>query len=487
MHSPSRFFASGLLLVLSILATGCTLGPEYQRPKTAADGAAFVHAQAETTSPQATPPAVDGWWRSFADPWTSELVEAALAANTDLRIAAARVLEAQAALRQSKARLLPEVNAGAGVSRQKNSFVLPNIGRVSPIATTYSDSLGVAYQADLFGGLRRGREAAWAELLAQEAAHDTVIHTVIAEVVRGRVRLDTLARAVDIARATRDSWQRTFDAIDRRHRLGLASSLDLRLARENLSSAEAAVVDQERQLEQARLALDVLLGRRPGSGGLSGPSLEPLPDPRPVPVGLPVELLERRPDVREAELRLAASTARVGVALADLFPGLSLTSSAGNSSDAVGDLLSSTTLVYNAVANLTAPLFDGGRRRAAVRAARARVDAAAAGYAGAVLTALREVEDALVRETALRRRLDFLDQRVEDARAADRMARERYERGVESLLAVLDTERRWRAAEDALLRARADLWNARIDLHLALGGDWLDDPATTNPNPREAP
>lgn len=486
MHSFFRSSTPGLLLVLVTLASGCTLGPDYQRPTTAADGVAFIHAPVEASPHEEITRPVTAWWRGFADAWTSELVEAALVANTDLRIGAARVLEARAALRQSGARLLPEVHAGAGASRQKNSFVLPNIGRVSPISTTYSDSLSAAYQVDLFGGLRRGREAAWAELLAQQAARDTVIHTVIAEVVRGRVRLDTLTRSLDIAQATRDSWARTFATIDRRHRLGLASSLDLRLARENLSSAEAAVVDQERQLEQARLALDVLLGRRPGSGELAGASLDPLPDLRPVPVGLPIELLERRPDVREAELRLKANTARVGVALADLFPGLTLSGSAGNSSDELDDLLSSTALVYNAVANLAAPLFDGGRRRASVRAARARVEVATASYAGAVLRALREVEDALVREAALRRRLEFLDQRVEDARFADRMARGRYERGVENLLAVLDSERRWRAAEDALLRARADLWHARIDLHLALGGDWLDDSAATiNPTPRE--
>lgn len=460
-----------LLTLAAVLATGCALGPDYERPWTpATDVESYVHAPGEDATLDAA--GVAPWWRSFGDPATADLVELALAANTDLRAAAARVLEARAGLRQAGARLLPEVGYGVNASRQKNSFVLPGIGRVSPIATTYSDDLGVAYQADLFGGLRRNRQAAWADLLAREAARDTVTHTVISEVVRGRVRLSTLGRGVGIARAIRDSWSITLESIDRRYRSGLASALELRLARENLASAEATLVGLERELEQARLALDVLLGRRPGTGEVPQARLAPLPPLAPVPVGLPVELLERRPDLREAEMRLAAATARIGVALADLFPGLTLTGAAGRSSDVLDGLLETDALVYRAVASLVTSVFDGGRRRAAVDAARARADEAAAGYAGVVLRALREVEDALVREAALREQLVFLEQRLEEARAADRIARARFGRGVQELLGVLETERRLRLAEEALLNAQASLWEARVDLHLALGGDW---------------
>lgn len=461
-----------------LLAAGCTLGPDYQRPTTAADQmTSFVHAGPDAAAPA---PEVDPWWRSFGDPLTAELVETALAANTDLEAAAARVLAAEASLRQARSSRWPEANLSAGASRQKNSFVLPGAGRVSPISTTYSDALSVAYQADLFGGLRRSRQAAWAEFLAQDAARQTVLHTVIAEVVRARVRIDTLARSLALAEETRDSWQRTHDTIDRRNRLGLAPTLDVRLARENLAAAEAAAVARAQELAQARLALDVLLGQAPGASPAASieDGLDPLPDLEPIPVGLPAGLLERRPDLRRAEMQLAAATARIGVAIADLYPGLSLTASAGNSSDSLSDLLSSETLIYSAAANLLAPIFDGGRRRAAVGGARASAEVAAAEYAGAVLVALREVEDALLRERILREQLTFLDQRVEEARAADRSARQRYQRGVTPFLSVLDTERRWRAAEDALLAARASLWNARIDLHLALGGDWLDEPAS---------
>lgn len=466
------------LATVTIVATGCSLGPDYERPWTAATEAeGFVHAPAPNTSLDTSldTETAPVWWRSFGDEATSELVIQALEANTDLKAAAARVLQAGAGLKQTRASLWPEVNGSLNAARQKNSFVLPGAGRVSPISTTYSDSLSVSYQTDLFGGLKRSRQAAWSELLAQEAARETVVHTVISEVVRVRVRLATLDHSVDTARAIRDSWAETLESIERRYKGGLAKSLELRLARENLASAESALVAREQGLEQARLVLDVLLGRRPGTGTVTAGGLAPLPDLDPVPLGLPANLLDRRPDLRQAEMRLSASTARVGIAVADLFPKLTLTGSAGTSSDTLGDLVSSDSLIYNVVAGLVGPIVDGGRRRAAAASARAAAEEAAAIYAGAVLGALREVEDALVRESALRRQLDFLDQRVEEARAADRIARSRYERGVQELLSVLETERRLRSAEEALISARSDLWNARIDLHLALGGDWTPD------------
>jgi outer membrane protein TolC len=190
-------------------------------------------------------------------------------------------------------------------------------------------------------------------------------------------------------------------------------------------------------------------------------------------LGIPADLLEQRPDVRQAELQLSAATFGVGVALADLFPSLNLSASAGLVGDSLSDLTSSDGLIYNAVANLVAPIFNGGLRRAEVGAARARAEQASARYAGTVLTALREVEDALVAESSAWQRLEYTRRRLAEARAADRVARERYQRGVESLLKVLETERRLRSAEEALIATRGDLWNARVDLHLALGGDWM--------------
>jgi len=171
-------------------------------------------------------------------------------------------------------------------------------------------------------------------------------------------------------------------------------------------------------------------------------------------------------------MRLAASTFGIGVALADLYPSLTLTGSGGNRSDTLGQLVSSDTFIFSLVANIVGPIFTGGQRRAGVDAARARTEQAAAAYAGAVLQALREVEDALALEANIREQLVYTDARVADARAGDRLARERYQRGVEHLLTVLETQRRLRLAEESWISTQAELWNARIDLFLALGGDW---------------
>jgi NodT family efflux transporter outer membrane factor (OMF) lipoprotein len=290
---------------------------------------------------------------------------------------------------------------------------------------------------------------------------------------------------VEITREITTSWGSTLNTVERRYRSGLADAVELHLARENLASAQAAGVVIEGGLEQARLALDVLVGRRPGSGTKLADTLSELPSLDPVPLGLPAELLDRRPDLRQAEMRLAAATYGVGAAIANLYPDLSLTGSVGVRSDTLADITLTEGLVYNAVANLVGPLFTGGQRRADVDAARARTDQAIANYAGAVLQALREVEDALILGDTSERNLQFTNRRVFEARAADRLAKQRYQRGVASMLTVLETERRLRLAEQAIITATADVWNARIDLFLALGGDWDTDPPDPETGPAE--
>jgi len=461
--------ASCLLALVAAAAASCTLGPEPARPVSAADHApTYVHGSADPSRPS-----TGGlWWERFGDRATSQLVRVALEHNTDLHLAAARVLESQALLRAAGGARLPQVGYGLSVSRQRNSFVLPEIGRISPESTTWGADLDISWQADLFGKLKRTQQSAWASLLAEQAGRDAVLHTVVANVVRTRVLVATAQRALTIARDIRTSWESTASTVERRYLSGLVGPVDLYLARENLASARAAEVALEGQVKTAMNALDVLVGRRPGTSGDLPDTLPRLPDLAQVPTGLPAELLDRRPDLRQSELRLAAATYGIGVALADLYPSLSLTASGGFRSDTLEALVSSDTLIFNAVANLIGPLFTGGQRRAGVDAARARAGQAASSYAGAVLRALREVEDALVLEQSIREQLAHTEQRVRDARAADRLARDRYQRGVETLLRVLETERRVRLAEESWITTQASLWNARIDLFLSLGGDW---------------
>jgi multidrug efflux system outer membrane protein len=458
---------------LVMVAAGCTLGPEPERPTTAAD---LSESYAHATNVEVTElPEVTTWWQEFGDPTTTELVELALQNNVDLQAAAARVLEAEANLRRAGGARLPQVGYGASGSKQQMSFVLPNIGRRQIESTTYSYNLNIAWQTDLFGRLKRTRQSAWASLLSEEASREAVVHTVVAAVVRARVLVATAEWALAINREISDSWESTLRTVERRYRAGIADAVELHLARENFASAQASEAVIAGQLELARLALDVLVGRRPGSGETLPDTLPQLPSLEPVPLGLPAELLDRRPDLRQAEMQLAAATYGVGAAIANLYPDLSLTGSVGASADTLNDLTISDGLVYNAVANLIGPLFTGGQRRADVDAAEARAEQATAMYAGAVLNALREVEDALVVSESSQLNWEFSDVRASQARAADRLAKQRYQRGVATLLTVLETERRLRLAEQAIITATADVWNARIDLFLALGGDWGTD------------
>jgi len=436
---------------------------------TAADvGDAYVYASGDTDLDL---PGVSPWWRTFGDKTTTELVELALESNPDLRIAAARVIEAEANLERAGGARLPQIGYSASAAKQRNSFVLPEIGRRTVDATTYAYDFNVAWQADLFGRLRRTQQSQWALLLAEEATREAVVHAVVAAVVRARVLVATADWALDINREITRSWEATTRTVERRYRAGLAGAVELHLARENLAAARASEAVIEGQREQARLALDVLVGRRPGSAEMLPATLPQLPSLEPVPVGLPIALLDRRPDLRQAEMQLAAATYGVGAAIANLYPDLGLSGSIGENGDRINELDLSN-FVYNIVGNLTGPLFSGGQRRADVDAARARAEAAAASYAGAVLNAIREVEDALVLNDAAVESYRLTVERVSEARAADRIAKERYQRGVERLLTVLETERRLRLAEQANITTTADVWNARIDLFLALGGDW---------------
>ena len=224
----------------------------------------------------------------------------------------------------------------------------------------------------------------------------------------------------------------------------------------------------------------VLCGQTPETSGDLAKTLPLLPELSPVPAGIPAYLLDRRPDVRAVEMQLAAATERIGVSIAQMYPDLTLTATGGYASDHFRDLVSSDTEVYAFIVNAFMPLFKGGRLKAEVKAAEASAREAAALYSGIVLNAMREVEDALVRQQKLSERINQLTDRLTQAREAERLANARYLEGVDKFLLVLDTERRRRVAENELAIAQGNLWEARVQLFLALGGDWGIDPMETD-------
>lgn len=462
-----------LILVIGFLCVfpGCTLGPEYSRPPNAAEGLdSFSQAGFSSSSTEAEP---GEWWNELGIPGISDLVKKALAANTDLRAAAHRITEARALLDAAHGDRFPELGYNISAGNSKISFVLPSTGRTGIESTTFTQEASASYLLDFFGRVKRSSQAANADYMATSADKIALSHSIIAAVISSRVWIDALLRQLAIADEDIENRGISLEMVETRYFNGLAEPLDVHMARENLAASRAARLEIVQAVTEGSHALDILCGEPPGYVDFSGDDLLPdLPAPVPAPVGLPAHLLDRRPDIASMELRLTAATARVGIAVADLFPSLTLTANGGIQSDDLMELTSTSGLVYSIISRMTAPIFSGGKLRATVRAADAHREALVADYSGAVLNALREVENALASEKTNRMRLAHLEERLFEAQAAERLANTRYRQGVQSLLTLLETERRRFKAEIELVAVRTELWNVRIDLFLALGGDW---------------
>jgi multidrug efflux system outer membrane protein len=275
-----------------------------------------------------------------------------------------------------------------------------------------------------------------------------------------------------IVRANIQSLQRTVDVTERRYQEGLVGPVDVRLAKANLEAEKTQEPALETALAQTATALDVLVGKQPGTSQVLPETLLDLPTLGAVPVGVPAALLDRRPDVRTAEFTLMAANAQIGASMAQLYPSLTISASYGRSSGNFEDIWQHFSETYSLIPNLTQPIFEGGRLRAQVDAAKARCSELAANYSATVLRAMQEVEVALVTEQSLRKQMEHATLQFDEARAAEDLSRRRYEQGVESILTVLESERNRRLAEDQLTILRGQIWTTRVNLHLALGGDW---------------
>jgi multidrug efflux system outer membrane protein len=461
---------AGLVLVCSWF-TGCNVGPDYQRPATAADSIDTFSWLPQQWADANDPNLSNAWWQRFNDPVTDELVQKALLHNTDLAAAAAAVDQSRAFLKRAYGARLPEADLGFNRTRQNVSFNLPN-GRQSFISQGYTMDLSISYMVDVFGKLRRAERAAEYDLFATENDRQSLAHAVVAQVIQTRIDIATQQRLLEINAQTISNWEKALEIIDRRYQQGLSPAVDVYIAKENLANAKS----QKPRIEQSLLltlhALDVLCGQAPETTDDVAKTLPKLPELLPVPAGLPADLLDRRPDVRSAEMRLAAGTERIGVSVAQMYPDLTLTASGGYASDHFRDLTLSDNQVYAFIMSAAAPIFKGGRLKAGVEVAEAATRQSAALYAGAVLNAMREVEDALVKQQKLAERITQLTDRFEQSQHAERLAVDRYTQGVDKILLVLETERRRRLAENELALSQGDLWKARVELFLAIGGDW---------------
>ena len=439
------------------------VGPDYQRPELAMPAA--------WSSGQATEVAALGqWWQQLGDPQLDQLVSAALANSLDLRAAQARLRQARASRALAVAGLAPTLGAAAGATRSKASAVL---GGNAAVNNVYTANFDASWELDLFGGTRRGIEAATADQAASQAGQNNTRVSLVAEVARNYVELRSTQKRLVIARANLASQSETLEITQWRAQAGLATSLDVEQARTTREQTRASIPDLQIGLGAAENRLAVLVGQAPGALQQQLATVQPLPVvPASLASGIPADILRQRPDLVAAERTLAAETARVGQKMAARYPSLTLDGSFGWQAYSFGALGGADALVRSISGTLAATLFDGGRLRTQVEIQSAVQEQALIAYENSVLTALEEVENALVAHAVGRERAAARREAAEAARNAALLARNLYESGLTDFQKVLDTERTRLSAEDSLATAEAGVLTSLIQLYKALGGGW---------------
>jgi len=462
-HSP-LVLALAAVLVLSACAS---VGPKYKKP--VVNVPSVYRGSGSTEPPPAGSPSLGDrkWSEVFQDEQLRRLIETALRQNYDVLIAANRILQAEAQLGITRADQYPTVVAGADIASQRTpSSRFP--------AFTFSSgglSLSAAWELDFWGRFRNATAAARADLLTSEWARQAVASTLVAEVASSYFRLRELDLELEISRRTLASRQESLRLTQELEDRGVSSLLDVRQAEQLVFTAAGRIPDIERQIEQQENLISVLLGNNPAPVQ-RGRALTDQPRPPEIPAGLPSSLLERRPDIHQAEQQLIAFNARIGVAKAAYFPQISLTGDGGFRSSALTRLFTGPAGLWSFVAGLAQPIFTGGRIRSGVRFAEAQQQEALLVYEQTIQQAFREVSDALV---AYRKNQEFREQQellTRSAQDASQLSETRYRSGVTSYLEVLTNETNYFEAELGLARARADELLAVVELYRALGGGW---------------
>jgi len=455
------------IVALVVLEAGCMMGPKYKRPTV--DLPQEYRAPAPQQAAQASSLGNEQWWQVYQDPVLTQLIRSAIAQNYDARIAAARVLEAQAQVGITRANQFPSANVGADVFSQQNA-------KVSKLFPAYQVNggdlnLSVIWNLDFWGKYRRQTEAARAQLLATEWGQRAVISSLVANVATAYFQLRALDSELEISQRTLASRQQSLRLTQTLESHGGASGLDVSQAEQIVYTASETIPDLERQIQQQENVLSILLGENPQSIP-RGRSLTEQPVPQNVPAGLPSELLERRPDVRQAEQIMVAANARIGVAKAAFFPNLSLTGLGGLESNALHQFITAPSETWYAAFNVSQPVFQGGALRSQLRLARANWQEASVSYQQTVQIALEQVSNSLV---ASQKNREFREQQellTQAAQKTDQLSEVLYKNGGASYLQVLTSETNYFSAELNLVEAQLNERLALVQLYQSLGSGW---------------
>jgi outer membrane protein, multidrug efflux system len=453
-------------LLLTLALAGCTLGPDYERPQMA-----LPAEYPEVSTGEAAVPA--HWWMLYRDATLDELVASGRNSNADVRLAVARVQEAEGVLREVRASVFPDITGSASYTRQGVSTLSqpPVPAGIATVRPAYQALVSTSYEVDFWGRVSRASEAARAGLLASRLSRDTVDITLAGAIAQAYFALRSLDAQIGVLNNSVKIRSDSLEIARARLQAGLAPELDVFQAQGALADA----LVQRREAQRTRAVVEHQLAQLSGRldlkivpGDLFSLPMTPLP-----PAGMPSTLLDRRPDIRQAEENLVATNAQIGIARAALFPTLSLTASAGVQSAEFADLVAGPgAAIWTLGVNVLAPLIDGGRREARVDQARARREQAVAGYQRAVETGFREVADALVNVQQSGESESELESRLDAARNALELSTLRYQSGYSPYLEVLDAQRTANDAELAFVRNRQARLAFSVDLMKALGGGW---------------
>ena len=455
-----------LATALSVALAGCAVGPTYQRPEVP------VPARWEVNIQQANDFANTTWWDQFRDPVLNQLIQTALQENKDVQIATARVEEYMGRYGVTRSAQFPQIGATADGARTRSGESTVPVG--TELTSNYFEvNLGASFELDLWGKLRSATEAARAQLLATEETRRTVILTLVSQVANSYVLLLDLDKQLAVTKATLQTRSESVRINGLRFQAGLIGELDYQQAVSEYQNAAVQVPRLERLIGQQENAISLLLGRNPGPIQ-RGLALDQLGMPQ-APAGLPSEVLERRPDIRQAEQQLIAANAQIGVAKAAFYPNISLTGLLGFASTDLSDLFQGPSRTWQFAGQLTQPIFTGGALTGQLQVAEAVQQEALLNYQQVIQKAFAEVNDSLIAVSKLQQQLQDNALQVKALQRTVDLATLRYQNGYSDYLTVVDAERNLYTAQLQYVQDQGALYTAVIGLYAALGGGWVNE------------
>lgn len=455
-----------VLFLFPVVLTGCRVGPDYQQPEVNAPQS-FQYEQRDAQDTANT-----DWWKAFDDPVLDSLIAESLANNLNVKIASANIEQAAAVLVQTRSGLFPQVGYSGAATREHLPIDSPLSSVVSDRRDTYQMLAGASWEIDLWGRIRRLSEAARASMLATQEARRGVILSLVASVADAYIQLRGLDDQLEVAKRTLAGYAESVRLFEMQFKHGQVSQMVVEQARSQYETAATIIPGLESQIAQTENALGILLSRNPGPIQ-RGKSLSELGNPA-VPSGLPSQLLQRRPDLAQAEQNLIAANAQIGAAKALYFPSISLTGAYGTQSSELSDLFKGSSRIWNYSGSVTGPIFTAGAISGQVKQAQAAQEAALLSYQNAILSAFSDVENSLVSRQKLADQLKAQEGLVKSLKEYSRLAWLQYNEGYTPYLTILTADSQLFGAELNCAQTRTAYLRAFVGIYQAMGGGWVE-------------